>query len=380
MTSWAILTGEYPPQPGGVSDYTCLIARGLAAAGDRVVVFAPPCHESERPDEGVNVVRLPDHFARLGRSLAIRELKELSPDRVLVQYVPHAFGMKAMNWPFTAWVAREVRKIAPIWVMFHEVAFPFVRRPLRHNIVAVANRLMARQLVKNVSRTFVSIPTWGDLLHKIAGPSVIAEWLPIPSTLESAVDGQAVTDLRKSLGTSNTVIGHFGTYGSPIVQWLEPAILSLLRKSADRTVLLIGRNGEAFRETLIKNHPDLSEQIVATGGVSIASASWHIAACDLLLQPYPDGVSSRRTSVMAGLALGVPVVTNLGELTEPVWGTESNGIMLAAEPSSIAQSAEQLLTETPAERRLRGERERAWYASRFTIERTIEVLRGDYRS
>ncbi len=27
---WHIVTGEYPPQPGGVSDYTEAVARGLA--------------------------------------------------------------------------------------------------------------------------------------------------------------------------------------------------------------------------------------------------------------------------------------------------------------------------------------------------------------
>ena len=39
---WAVLTGEYPPQPGGVSDYTRLVAEGLAAVGDEVAVYAPP--------------------------------------------------------------------------------------------------------------------------------------------------------------------------------------------------------------------------------------------------------------------------------------------------------------------------------------------------
>ena len=42
MTRWAILTGEYPPQAGGVSDYTRLVAEGLAAVGDEVAVYAPP--------------------------------------------------------------------------------------------------------------------------------------------------------------------------------------------------------------------------------------------------------------------------------------------------------------------------------------------------
>ena len=42
MTRWAVLTGEYPPQPGGVADYTALVAGGLAAASDLVTVYAPP--------------------------------------------------------------------------------------------------------------------------------------------------------------------------------------------------------------------------------------------------------------------------------------------------------------------------------------------------
>ena len=48
---WAVLTGEYPPQSGGVSDYTRLVAKGLAAAGDQVVVYAPP--QSIGPDPSV---------------------------------------------------------------------------------------------------------------------------------------------------------------------------------------------------------------------------------------------------------------------------------------------------------------------------------------
>ena len=39
-TRWAILTGEYPPQFGGVSDYTRNVATGLVAAGDVVTVYA----------------------------------------------------------------------------------------------------------------------------------------------------------------------------------------------------------------------------------------------------------------------------------------------------------------------------------------------------
>src|SRR5262249_13522359 len=41
MIAWHVLTGEYPPQAGGVSDYTFLLAQSLAAAADTVTVWAP---------------------------------------------------------------------------------------------------------------------------------------------------------------------------------------------------------------------------------------------------------------------------------------------------------------------------------------------------
>ena len=107
MIRWAILTGEYPPDPGGVSDYTRLVARGLAAAGDGVRVYAPPSRGTMVPDDpGVAVCRLPGRFGP--RSLLVLErllAEHPRPDRVLVQYVPHAFGFKAMNLPFAKWIA-----------------------------------------------------------------------------------------------------------------------------------------------------------------------------------------------------------------------------------------------------------------------------------
>src|SRR5262245_49578595 len=99
--TWAILTGEYPPRLGGVGDYTRQLARELAGAGDEVHVWTgPPCGALP-PDPGVQVHHLPGAFgiaslARLGSELS----RLRRPARLLVQYVPHAFGWRAMNYPF----------------------------------------------------------------------------------------------------------------------------------------------------------------------------------------------------------------------------------------------------------------------------------------
>ena len=58
-----ILTPEYPPATGGVADYTRLIARKLAQAGDAVHVWCPPNAERERSKPGLN--KLLDERSRI---------------------------------------------------------------------------------------------------------------------------------------------------------------------------------------------------------------------------------------------------------------------------------------------------------------------------
>jgi len=95
LFSWAILTGEYPPQPGGVSDYTRLLGNALVKAGEEVVVWAPPISGSELSNPQATVYRLSDRFGIKSRRELGQALRALPiGSRVLVQYVPQAFGWK----------------------------------------------------------------------------------------------------------------------------------------------------------------------------------------------------------------------------------------------------------------------------------------------
>ena len=92
-----------------------------------------------------------------------------------------------------------------------------------------------------------------------------------------------------------------------------------------------------------------------------------------MIQPYPDGVSSRRTSVMAALAHGRPVATTQGWLTEPLWA--DGGVVLAPSdaPARLVAIAERLLAD--AEARRGWVPEGRWiYERTFAIRRTVETL------
>jgi Glycosyl transferase 4-like domain len=379
MTRWAMLTGEYPPQPGGVSDYTRLVARGLTAAGDSVCVYAPDPSAIHVNDETVAVHRLPGHYGP--QALAALDAllrKQPQPDRILVQYVPQAFGWKGMNLLFALWLAARACRIAPVWVMFHEVATPFMWRPVRHALLAGVTRMMARLVAGAADRVFVAIPAWGAMLHRLCPRMKQSEWAPVPSNIGTAPRPTA-TPLTACFPEvrGRQIIGHFGSYGSLIAQCLEPALLGVLESRTECAAILFGDGGDAFCAGLLERHPALAGRVFATGRLDAEELADTIAQCDLVLQLYPDGISARRGTAMAVLAVGVPMVTNAGAATEPIWATGGVAIAKDGTLGTIVAKAEELLLASRAERTSLGRRGLQLYCETFAIEHTIAKLRGD---
>jgi glycosyltransferase involved in cell wall biosynthesis len=373
--NWHVVTGEYPPQPGGVSAYTRQVARGLAAAGDCVTVWAPRTDAPDTRDDGVDVRRLPDVFGLRSLRLLDAELgRDASPHRMLVQYVPHAFGWKGANLPFCRWMAS--RAGCGIWVMFHEVGFPFdAQQSLLRNALAAANRVMARLVVRSAERVFVSIPGWQPILEPLTSRETAMTWLPVPSGIAVSHDAARVDAVRARVGDGHPIVGHFGTYAPSIRVQLADAIPRLMAAS-DARVLLIGPRGAALREEVIAREPSLSPRIVATGALQEVEVSAHLAACDVMMQPYPDGVSSRRTSAMAALAHGVAVVATDGWLTEPIWrASDAAALVPADDPALLADETVRLLHARDARTALAAAGQRL-YDGRFDLRHTIDALRG----
>ena len=95
-----------------------------------------------------------------------------------------------------------------------------------------------------------------------------------------------------------------------------------------------------------------------------------------MMQPYPDGVSSRRTSVMAPLAHGVPVVTTEGPLSEPVWRDSGAVVLVPLRDAALLATAVASLASDPARLRDLSSKGRELYDARFDIRHTIAALRA----
>src|SRR5262245_332789 len=154
-TAWHLLSSEYPPDRGGVSDYTRQLARGLSSRSEVVHVWAPGARESPSEDIGVEVHRVqglgPRGLGEINRALASLP----RPRRWFVQYVPTGMGLRGMNVPLIRWLEKLGDEV---WVQFHEVALGWQlwRKP-HHQLMHAVQLWMAAALSRRADRIFISI-------------------------------------------------------------------------------------------------------------------------------------------------------------------------------------------------------------------------------
>jgi glycosyltransferase involved in cell wall biosynthesis len=366
-----LLTGEYPPDTGGVGDYTEVVAQGLVERGCTVHVWCPAAIEAS--DGTLHIHRLPDVFGAGSRTTLERVLSA-TPGCVVLEYVPNALGARGANLAFCLWLLRMRRRSIDVRVMFHEPYFYFSwERPWR-NALAVAQRLMAAVLIRASRVAYLSTVAWLPYLQPWGSTTMIDS--PIPATIAAAAGAGAIARWRSTFVAGQVgalVVGHFGTFGDHVGRELIGAVPAILQASPAARFVFIGRGGEAFAAGLSRREPALGSRLHATGTLSRADASAALRACDLVVQPYPDGVTTRRTSVMAALANGVAVVTTDGKLTEPVWRDAGVKLAPASDPAALAATTVAVLADADGRTALAANGRRL-YDARFAVEHTLDTL------
>jgi glycosyltransferase involved in cell wall biosynthesis len=377
-----LMTPEYPPESGGVGDYARQVAEYLGEAGQEIHVWC-------RPSAGAGNVAGYVHIHRELGSLSPGDLRRVgdqlnrfpAPRRILVQWVPHGFGYRSMNLPFVLWLWHRARNRGDkIEIMVHEAFLDF-EGTWRQYAAALVHRLMTIIMLRVAERVWVAIPKWEQLWRPFAlGRRIPFQWLPLPSNVPVARDAEGVAALRcRYVGEDGLLLGHFGTFGKAISDLLEVIIVRVLDENAKAAVILIGP-GAQFLSNLLQRHPRLAGRIHTTGALSASDPllSLHISACDVIIQPYPDGASSRRTSLMAGLSHAKAIVTTVGPGTEDLW-VESNAVAVAstADPERFARLVNRLCADARERARL-GQAAGSLYRQRFDIAHIVAKLRASY--
>jgi glycosyltransferase involved in cell wall biosynthesis len=368
-----------PPDCGGVGHYTAQVAAGLAQAGDVVTVACPPQRSTPAPVPGVRLLLLDDLYGRSSRRELDRRLDERR-SILLVEYVPTAFGRGGANLPLCRWLlGRATRGRDDVRVMFHEPYFEFGWTPVHRSALSVVQRLMAKTLLHASRHTYLSTDAWRRYLapYQRGQSPVPVTTLPIPSGIPASACAEAVDAHRARLLGSRRgpLLGHFGTYGAHVAPMVRPALLEILRAQPDAAAVCVGAGSEAFVAGLLAAAPSLAGRVEASGRAAAADVADLLSSCDLLLQPFPDGATTRRTSLMAGLINGRAVLSTAGALTEAVWHeTRAVEMTPAGDAGAYVAAALRLIADGTARAAL-GARGLEVYRDRFALEHTIRALR-----
>jgi glycosyltransferase involved in cell wall biosynthesis len=299
----------FPPRRSGLSDHTDILAGTLA------------------PDFPVTVLTSTGN--RVARSFAVEDrvanwhdgarilqcIQSVAPvGPILWQFVPHMYGRGGVNFAVSR-VARELRMRQRRQIaLVHEIAAAFSWWPHR-SWYACAHRLMWRGLSQHVNELGISTEGWLKRLEAhgkresrfflAPSPSNISV---VPGSPDHARHWREAHELPAACG----VLGYFGTIGGgKRFDWVLSAWRSIRRSAPSTALVVVG-------DTPIVNLGESERPWYrALGHVAAPEASAALQAMQLLLLPFADGVSERRSTFMAALAHGIPVVTTFGPATGP---------------------------------------------------------------
>jgi glycosyltransferase involved in cell wall biosynthesis len=224
-------------------------------------------------------------------------------------------------------------------------------------------RLQLRALLLTADVVMTTTSSWIRLLPSRCGAIAI----PVGSNLPDARDLRQQS--RRALGADDDalVLASFGSdHPSFLLEYVVGAANAVVAARGSVTLLCLGagtRPLEGLDPRVELHRPGRqSERDLAAG----------LSAADIYLSPLSDGLSTRRTTLMAALQHGLPVVGTPGSRTEAELRSETAAIRWA--PNGVASFVAQVLNlaEDRALQERVGNAARELYERKFSWERITQ--------
>ncbi len=317
LRSIDLVVQALPPTHDAIGEYTAFLACELGKGLDVRVLT-----NCDHPIDTLDGVRIDPCFSLQGKRRffgLLQSLKKTNANAVVLQYNPFAWGNR--GWaPDLVRVIRDFKIRRPdvtIAVMFHET---YMMNPgFRSWLMRQYQRRQFQSLCSAAHICFFSTELWARE-YRERDPQALAFHLPVGANLPvSAADGKE-TRRRWRIDENDFVCGVFGgAHPSRMLPWIERAVVQIdQQRNSERRVVFFHVGGEPIQWS-IPNVP-----VITTGRLSADEASDAIAIMDLLINPFSDGISTRRGSAMAALQNGVPLLTTRGHATDSVWDQQSD--------------------------------------------------------
>lgn len=365
-----IMAPSLPPKRDGIGDYTANLVQHLKAQHE-IVVFIPK-EVSCTPIAGIEIAtpfsyRYPPSVLNLPGAIAPYHL-----DWLLLQYCPFSYGRWGFN-PFLPAAMQRVRNTGTHFaVVFHETYVPILN--WKFAIYTQWQRYQVKHLWRASEKTFVTIEAWARQLSQWSGgPQPIH--LPVGSNIPNIGLAKREARDRLKIPSGILVLGLFGTvHGALYLDYIYEALLALKALDVPFLFLYIGPN----REEVCTQFKDVP--VRADGLCSPEEVSKRLAAVDIYLSPYEEGLSTLRSSAMAAMAHGLPIVSTYGGETGCLGHYNGTSFLLA--PFKDKQKFIDLvlsLSKSPPQREEIGKAALALFRNHFTWDKIVLKMLEELR-
>ncbi len=310
----------------------------------------------------LDIQRFP--WEKVGWPRALFQLKQSSAawhgQWVLVQYT--ALAWSARGFPQKILRALKLLKSAGarVAIVFHDVE-PYAGSRLIDRLRrAVQARTMRRALSIADAAVFTVAP---EKISWLSGALSKAIFIPVGPNLPIPVEDIPVA------GNSVPTIGVFSITGGEAGARETEVILAAVTRAAAQLgklrLSIFGRHAELRESELRRGLQDLPVELSVEGVVDPEQVIRKLSACDILL--FVRGViSSRRSSAIAAIACGLPVIARRGaETASPV--TEAGVILIPSDDPLLFAAALVQFFSDPVFRGELAARSRTAYQQHFLM-------------
>lgn len=352
------ITSKYPPCPCGVGDHTCRLARELRTYGHEVTVYTSSegkPESAEDPGE-VRVLREISAWDFSANSGVLESARRHQAEIVHLQYT--ASWHNHPVFPLFPWTIkrRACLPVPKVVVTLHELAAPITKI-----LPGPTRRMWLIPLLFFSDAIIVTSERDASYLRRIPFVSGKLHYIPLASNLPPGVTPPINRQrIRKQLGVceDEVLLTRFG-FVDNIQAALIPMVLHSVRQLLDRgyhiKLLLVGGGSEPGQAEVLKLARELSieNHLLSTGYRPSDETLRYLQSADIAVQPYPEGVCERRSSLQAVMALGLPIVSTQGGIPPSMFRPRDN-VMLARVHDSrqMADAIGELIENVPLRQRI----------------------------
>lgn len=341
------ISGEYPPDVGGVGDYTAHLRNALDNQSWPSDVFTR------------NMAR------RWNARGLLRALRAVPRSGIVhIEFQAGAFDLLG-DICLLPGLLHAVRPRVRVVTTFHDTRVPFLfpkAGPLRERAV----RLLARgshAVIAADSRDLTWLAARRSGFQPQSGAKQKYHRIPIGSNVSSEPpDGYDRAAFRREhLGATDTtlVVAYFGLLNaSKGLDVLLDAFAELILREPEARLLLVGGpvgasdpTDRLTAERLRARFAGLQNRVVQTGWLPPSDVSAYLLASDVALLPYADGPSARRGSLLACAEHGLPIVS-----TQPAAPDIAHAVLsVPTNPIALARAVARIWRDHPTRDAFRAE-------------------------